>query len=422
MRRIVSAVTMAAALLILATAPAWASVDPPPAPAPSGPDLGGLGQSIATSLLSGWQAWLDDYLGGTGPAVVGRAFLKGLGWIGQRLLQNMGDASRAAGEDVITTLSGAITVDDPTVRGVYDTARGMLTAVVGIGATYLGFRALVSFGSVTWGDVGLFLPRAVVAVVGANMARDLMAGGLAASNAVGSHLAGQGAGNFSRLVAEQANSETAGGMILVMAAAVALLFVQRILMHGVLDLLTMLAPLAIAAWAVPAWGGRFWQWAGVLLNILLANALQVMALAAGASMMGRALANAGGSESRSLLAALIATGFLFLAISLPALLGLGMVGGSLIGHVRSAAMTAHVMRTKVRTPRPQAPAPQKGTSTSGEAEFDDSGWDYDYGGEMSGGRTIDPKQITVYRIPSLPAQTKDGGATRRLPPPDYTKE
>jgi hypothetical protein len=429
MRRLVSAVTVALALLWLA-APAFAEVQPPAGP--SLPDLSHLGQDITTSLLHGWQEWLDTYLAGTGPMVVLHAILRAIGTVGQGLLTNMGDASRAGGEDMLTHLSPSITVDDATVRNGYETARTVFNGIIACGLTYLGFRALV--GGLSFKDIGLLLPRVGIAFIGINAARDILRESAVASNGLADFLSGGGAQSFTERVAHAATPEEAGGALLVMGVMAALLFVQRAMMHGLLGLLVVMAPLAIAAWAIPQWSGRFWQWLTLVGGILLTNVLQGMALATGASMLAAAMARASGGGSgggpasgnaAGLLTAVIALAFIGLAIGIPAILGLGLLGGSLVGHARALAMTAHTMRLKTRpavAPTAAASGAAGGTDAGGEAAGDD-GWDYSYGGEL-GAPVITPRQVTVQTLPPLPAPDPSAATwqRRQLPPPDYTKE
>lgn len=406
MRRYVPIVALALALL-----PATAHA----APAIPGIDLSGIGERFTESLFEGLGIWIEDYLGNAGPLVIVRAFLTGLGWMGQQLIRGISESSRVQGVDLLTQLSPEVTLDDPTVRRVADTAKGLFNGIIGAGLVFMAFTVLLSFGGVRGAEVAQLLPRIALGAVGINMVNDVLRAGMNLSNGIGMHLGGQGAGSFTGLVAGQINPADSGGMVLAMGIMAALLFVQRIIMHGLIDLLAMVAPLAIAAWVVPQWSQWFWKWTGMVRAVLIGGALQTMALAAGASMLARAVSVTGDGGAREMLMGAISVGFMGLAIGLPSMVGMGLVGGSLIGYAMRVTRNVN-LRSKSRT------APQ--TTGTDTAPAVDPGEEYDhrYGGNLSGQERSRPRTIIYTELPSLPPASGNVVTRKQLPPPDYTKE
>jgi hypothetical protein len=199
----------------------------------------------------------------------------------------------------------------------------------------------------------------------------------------------------------------------------ALLFVQRLMLHGVLDLLAMVAPLAFACWVIPSWSAWFWRWANLLGAVLAGAVFQTMLLAAGSGMLARAIARSGegGADAQRLIAGAIAVALLALTIGAPAMVGMGAVGGTTLGIVRRLTR-GRPMRDKVRPPRVPSPG-------DGEPEPDPirPPWEeVRYGGELSaaGAGRREPPTIIFTHLPSLPPNVSGGPSDRpALPPPDY---
>jgi hypothetical protein len=213
---------------------------------------------------------------------------------------------------------------------------------------------------------------------------------------------------------EQLPPSEAGATLLVVAVMAGLLFVQRLLMHGVLDLLAMTAPLAFAAWVVPMWSAWFWRWASLLGSLLVGAVLQAMLLAAGTGMLTWAVTGGWGTDGTRLVSGAVAAAVLLLAVLAPGLVGAGLVGGTLYGLARGLAR---------RLPGPGGWVARR--APGGDDEEDGPGLQERVNEAGSRGQLPQrggvPHTIIVTRLPSLPPS---GVASDRpaLPPPDYLKD
>ena len=438
-RRLARLSVALAALWLLAgvaAAPAGAAVDPPPPLAPPGLDLGELGRAVAGALVAQFDAWLAQWLGGSAPAVVLRAFLHGLGLLGQRALSGLADANAASGMAV--RLDPDITLGDETVRRVWGNARTVFNGLVGVGVVATGFAVLLRFGGVNAMEVGQLLPRVLLGAVLVNGSLEGLRGLLDASNGANAFLVGSGAQDFSRGAVEQLPPGEAGGLLVLIAAMAVLLFVQRFLLHAVLVVLAMSAPLALACWVIPMWAQWFWRWLTVLVGVVVVSAFQVMLMAAGAGMLSRVVARSDDLDTQRLLTGGVALGVLALATGVPGLLGLGLVGGTTLGLARRGVAAAANWTTATKAP-PTAVAPAA-TAAGGSASAPTAS--ASPLGAAGGGPAVDdvtdaefvPRAgglaqrggaapIVVYQpIRSVPTAALAAADRPALAPPDYLKE
>jgi hypothetical protein len=365
--------------------------------------------------LGGLGDWLENWLATGGPAVLTRAFLSGLGWLGQRLLGGLGAAATGQGLDVVGQLPPDLTLDDPTVRGVWDAARGLFNGAVGAGLVATGFLVLLRVGGVNAREVGELLPRLGIGVVLVNGSLEWLRALVGLANATGAHLTRGAGGGFARLLAPDLPPAEAGGVLLVVAVMAGLLVVQRILMLAVLDLLAMTAPLALAAWVVPAWSSWFWRWANLLGALLVGSVLQTLLLTAGAGMLARAVQQTEGGDAMHLAAGGVAVGVLLLTAGAPALVGLGVVGGTVSALARHLARRQHLRPVPPQPGRtPGRPGDKDDTPETKIEEVERRPGTLRRGGD-------DSPTIIYTRLPSLPPS---GGPPVRpaLPPPDYLKD
>ena len=304
--------------------------------------------------------WLEQWLKGKGLLVLLEVFLSALGWLGQRLFGGM-HASGA--NDLLTALNLELTLDNPTVRHANAAARGLFNALVGAGVVAAGFAVLLRFGGVVASEVGELLPRIALGALLVNASLDVVRGGATVSNGVAAYLAGGEAGAFGQRALAQLPADEAGATLLVVGVMAALLLLQRLMMHGVLDLLAMTAPLAFAAWVIPMWSRWFWRWASLLVALLVGGVLQALLLAAGAGMLAWAASGGWGTDGTRLLSGAVAAAVLLLAVVAPALVGFGLVGGTTVGLLRRGVATAAHWRTaRGATPActPRGPARRAG--------------------------------------------------------------
>jgi hypothetical protein len=386
-----------------------------------GPDAGAIGTAVARAVLGGLGDWLEQWLTTGGPAIVARAFLTGLGWLGQRLLSGLAHASTGPGVDVMTRLDADLTLGDETVQTVWRAGRNAFDGLIGVGIMVTGFLVLLRFGGVTASEVGELLPRVGIGVVLVNGSLDLLRWLVTVANGAASYLAGAGALGLTNQTLAQLPPAEAGGLLLVVAVMTGLLFVQRLLLHGLLDLLAMVAPLALACWVIPAWSAWFWRWANLLGAVLAGAVFQTMLLAAGSGMLARAIARSGdgSADAQRLIAGAIAVALLGLTIGAPALVGLGAVGGTTLGIVRRLTR-ARQLRDNVRTPR----APSTGDGEPEPEPIQPQWEEVRYGvasqGELPARGRREPPTIIFTQLPSLPPNASGGAADRlALPPPDY---
>jgi hypothetical protein len=421
------AVCLAWLLLVLVAGPALAQEDPPPDAPPAAPswpavDLGGLGQAVAGAIFAQAGDWLEQWLKGKGLLVLLEVFLSALGWLGQRLFGGM-HASGAT--DLLTALNLELTLDNPTVRHANEAARGLFNAVVGAGVVAAGFAVLLRFGGVVASEVGELLPRIALGALLVNASLDVVRGGATVSNGVAAYLAGAEAGAFGQRALAQLPADEAGATLLVVGVMAALLLLQRLMMHAVLDLLAMTAPLAFAAWVIPMWSRWFWRWASLLVALLVGGVLQALLLAAGAGMLAWAASGGWGTDGTRLLSGAVAAAVLLLAVVAPALVGVGLVGGVATAAHWRTARGGGTPATPTATPPLPSGSPSAPARDVGSVEdVEDAAWTPRPGRlapREGGGRSEAP--ILVYEpisVRTLPPRA--AGAVPALPPPNYLRD
>jgi hypothetical protein len=389
---------------------------PPPAPAPFPVDLAALGRATATAIFDRAGTWVEEWLKGKGLLVLLQAFLSGVGWLGQRLLGGLVDAHGATG--LLTRLDLDLTLGNPTVLDVWRAARGLFDVVVGAGAVALGFLVLLRFGGVVAAEVAELLPRAALGLLLVNGSLDLLRFLGTVANDAAAYLVGGRADDFGRVALEQLPPSEAGATLLVVAVMAGLLFVQRLLMHGVLALLAMTAPLAFAAWVVPLWARWFWRWASLLGSLLVGAVLQAMLLAAGTGMLTWAVTGGWGTDGTRLVSGAVAAAVLLLAVLAPGLVGLGLVGGTVYGTARGLAR---------RLPGPAGRVAGRAPGGEDGQDADPLEHVYEVGrgsprlGGPSWSRGGGTPPVVFTRLPGLPPDVAVS-VRPALPPPDYLRE
>jgi hypothetical protein len=401
-------------------------------------DLGDLARQVGAQVWAGFDLWLGE----SGAAKALRFGLKLLGLLGQKLLGGLTGAE--ARVDVLTRLDADATLGDPTVRAVWSNARLAFDALVGAGVVVAGFAVLVRLGGVNAAEVGQLLPRALLGTVLVNASLEGLRYLVDASNALGAFLVGGGARDFGRTALEQLPPEEAGGLLLLVGVMALLLFVQRFVMHAVLAVLAMSAPLALAAWVIPMWAQWFWRWFSVLLGLLVAAAFQVMLLAAGSGMLARFLAHTDDLDARRMVAGGVAVGVLGLACA-PGLVGFGLAGGTTLAMVRRGVALAANWQMAAKThpalaaasaagPTPGAAAPVGGSGpVVGPAAGVGAGTGSPWPGAGGAGAVVaaawghggggQPTVVVYQPIGSLPSRgpTSPSSGRPALPPPDYLR-
>lgn len=407
-------------LLWVTTVPAAASVEPPPSGG-GGIDLGGLGDAFRDAIASGLNDWLNTWTTTSGPlsvpVTVLRGFLKGLGWLGTNLLSGIATQAGASDYDMVSRISTRATLDDPTVRNIFNATRLSVAAIVGVGATVLGFLMVIR--SVPAQDVALFLPRVGIGTFLVVRGYDLMRAAIGVANGLTDAWASNAFGQMAQ-TAQGIDAERAGATILAVGIAAAFVAVMRIALHGLLDVLVMTAPLALAVWMVPMWSRWFWRWASLFAGVCVTSVLQSLVLAGGAGMLAGALARTNG-DNRDLVAGVTAFTMLGLAGVVPALAGISLGGVAVVGAVnRLSGVVNKQMRQKVRTPSLPNSGAEPGTDAAGEGDVVDAEFKEKEYPDVEGY----PKMgtVTLHRIPQH-GPVRQGGETRLvLPPPDYLRD
>lgn len=386
-----------------------------PGPQIPGIDLGEMGRSVAGAIFEQLNQWIQTWATTSGPLSVPvtilRGFMRGLGWMGRNMMSGLAE-SQGGDLNMIGQFSIPMTLEDPTVQNILGLNRRAVAALVGVGATVLGMLLITRSGNVTLQDAALFIPRLGIGAILVSQVSNILRGVLTLSNSLSSAFIADSWQQINQH-ASQVSDEEAGGIILAMAVAAAFLVTMRIAMHGILDLVIMVAPLAFAVWMVPMWSHWFWKWAQMLGALAVVNVFQVMLIAATAGMLGRAASGAG--ENRDLVTGVIAVSLMATSGIIPALAGLTIGGIAVGGAIRHAARPV-TLRPKSRALSSPAAGDSSPVSTDvvEDAEYTEKEVRFVGHGPALAGKTV------VYdRIPQY-GPVRQGGADRpQLPPPDY---
>ena len=395
---------------------AHAAVDPPAPPASPAIDLSGLGNTVAQAIFTNLNDWFQTWATTSGPlsipVTILRGFMRAMGWLGRNTMNGLAD-SQGGDLNMIGQFSIPLTLDDPTVRQIAGLNRSAVVGIVGLGATLLGLLLITRQGNVSLQDGLLFIPRLGIGAILVGQSMNILRGVLTLSNTLSSAFL-QDAWQQINAAAGAVSDEEAGGIILAMAVAAAFLVTMRVAMHGVLDLVIMIAPIAFAVWMVPMWSHWFWKWAQVLGALAVVNVLQVMLIAATGGMLGRAASGAG--ENRDLVTGVIAVSLMATSAVIPAMAGLTIGGIAVGGAIRHAARPM-TLRPKSRALAATSQAQDNPVTTDvvEDAEFTEKEVRFVGHGPALAGHTV-----VMERIPMHGAVRQGSSGERpQLPPPDY---
>jgi hypothetical protein len=334
---------LAAGWLLLTAAPGAAAVDPPPPPGPSFPSP----QAIAAALLAGLGEALTGWL--TGPdlrGAAGAAVGEFLEWGLRRVWDGL--AWAFGGINVFTQLPPAWTTELPAVALARDRLAPVATAIVALGLTLSVL--LAGLGTVIGRHFGWLFPRlgaVLLATAGLAVAPRLVAWFFQLCNALAGAVLDPFGGlpGLERMTA--VGQALSLGWVALLYAGFALVFLfQRLKLLVIAALCCAVAPLAIAAGALPAdLAQRFFKWwLTTTVGVALVHVLQAVCLGIGANVLlvgGTSGASSPAGESQDAMAGLVAAGALLAAGSVPRLLlgGLAAAAGpsALLGPLLQAA-------------------------------------------------------------------------------------
>jgi hypothetical protein len=327
-----------------AAAPALAAVEPPPAPTgPSFPSPQAIAQALLDGLgraLTGWLA-SPDLRGAVGSAA-GELLEWGLRRVWDGLAWAFG------GVNVFTQLPPTWTTELPAVRLTRERLTPVATGIVGLGlaASVLlaGLGTIVGrpFGWL-WGRLGAVL----LATAGLAVAPQLIAWFFQFTNALAGAVLDPFGGlpGLDRMTA--VGQWLSLGWVALLYAGFALVFLfQRLKLLVVAALMCAIAPLAVAAGALPLPLAQafFKWWLTTTVGVALVHVLQALCLGIGANVLlvGGTAGTPGPAEGgQEAMAGLVAAGALLAAGSVPKLLlgGLAAAAGpsALVGPLLRAA-------------------------------------------------------------------------------------
>jgi hypothetical protein len=330
--------------LLWAAAPVVAQEPPPePAPGPSFPSP----QAIAEALLAGLGRALTGWL--TSPdlrGVVGAAAGEFVQWALRRVWDGL--AWAFGGVNLFTQLPPAWTTELPAVRLARERLTPVATGLVGLGLALsvllAGLGTIIGrpFGWL-WGRLGAVL----LATAGLAVAPRLITWYFQLCNALAGAVLDPFGGlpGLERMTA--VGQALSLGWVAVLYAGFALVFLfQRLKLLVIAALCCAIAPLAVAAGALPHdLAQRFFKWwLTTTVGLGLVHVLQALCLGIGANVLlvGGASGTPGPAEgSQEAMAGLVAAGALLAAGSVPRLLlgGLAAAAGpsALLGPLLHAA-------------------------------------------------------------------------------------
>ena len=284
-----------------------------------------------------------------------------LGGVDQGLTDVL-DAAR--GLNFLTRTPPELSYRQPDVLRLWGATRAVADGALALILMVGGYNVMLrrSLGERYEGALAL-LPRVLVGALLANLSMWWAGAAIDAENALCAAVGGQlpDARRFLPLLAAGGLLWTPLRLLLALALlcflVVGLLLVFQLLMRLVLiDVLLILAPLALVCWILPQTQGWARRWSTAFVGAVLSQFLQVLGLVLAANLV--APFGAGSSGAAAALGPLLGLAGLWLVLKLPALLGHHVGDGS--GLVRGV-----VLGTAARAVAPPAARALGGTTRSG---------------------------------------------------------
>ena len=323
------------------------STQPPPAqPAP-----GGQPQAIPVDLPildpTDWIPNPTDWIpGGLNPlnwagdivnavfTIVGKALLEAMrGFVDWAL--GLGGSSL----NFVTQTPAEGTYDSPTVRSLWDFSRAIVNAALAVIVMWGGFNVILKEHTRSpYHEAMELLPRVILAALAANLTIEFARLLIDVNNAISAAI-----GDVSLPGYDQATPSQEGIALIFTAVAygvVAILLVFQMLMRlALLAMLIVLGPVAALMWVLPQTQQWTRWWVDLFTTTVFQQAVQVMVLRLGSSLMVELTP---GSMSNALLTLLLGLAVCWLTLKVPSLLRSSRSAAGVTNVLTLAAVT-HAM-------------------------------------------------------------------------------
>ena len=187
-----------------------------------------------------------------------------------------------------------LSYDSQTVATLWEATRTIANAALAAVVVWGGFNAMARpyFGS-TYHDVMELVPRVLLGAVLANTSRDWCRLAIDFNNAFSDAIGNVTPPGFDQAPgAGQVLINVVSGLIYVVMGL--LLALQMLMRLGLVDLLVVVAPLAMLCWVLPQTQGWARHWSALFTSTVFVQALQVLGLKLGVSLTGELPVIAGG--------------------------------------------------------------------------------------------------------------------------------
>lgn len=225
--------------------------------------------------------------------------------------------------------------ESPVVAGLWGTVRAAANALLVLIIVAGGLNVMVKdrIGA-PYHEAAEIIPRAAVGAILANTSLWLAQLAIDFNNALCGLIAGTGLPGWRQAGGDaQAFATVVAGLLYLIVAL--FLILQMLMRLALIDVLIVVAPLALLCWTLPQTQGWARRWSAAFTGAVFTQFLQIVALKLGAELFTD-LTPAGGVDA-ALLPSLLGIAVLILTIRLPALLGLRGGGGGGGGVLRYVA-------------------------------------------------------------------------------------
>lgn len=327
-------------------APSASASAPPAQPAPGAPPQG-IPVDLPIPDPTDWIPDPTDWIpGGLNPlnwagdivnavfTIVGKALLEAMrGFVDWAL--GLGGSSL----NFVTQTPAEGTYDSPTVRSLWDFSRAIVNAALAVIVMWGGFNVILKEHTRSpYHEAMELLPRVILAALAANLTIEFARLLIDVNNAISAAI-----GDVSLPGYDQATPSQEGIALIFTAVAygvVAILLVFQMLMRlALLAMLIVLAPVAALLWVLPQTQHWTRWWVDLFTTTVFQQAVQVMVLRLGASLMVELTP---GSMSNALLTMLLGLAVCWLTLKVPSLLRSSRSAAGITNVLTLAAVT-HAM-------------------------------------------------------------------------------
>ena len=231
------------------------------------------------------------------------------------------------------------TYDSPTVRSLYDFSRAIVNVALAVVVMWGGFNVIIKEHTRSpYHEAMELLPRVILAALAANLTLEFARMLIDINNALAAGVGGVGLPGY-----DQATPSQEGLALIFTAVAygiVAILLVFQMLMRlALLAMLIVLGPIAALLWVLPQTQQWTRWWVDLFTTTVLQQAVQVMVLRLGSSLMVELTP---GSMSNALLTMLLGLAVCWLTLKVPSLLRSSRSAAGITNVLTLAAVT-HAM-------------------------------------------------------------------------------